>query len=155
MSPEDIRSFVSESNRIEGIRRRPTSKELLAHIALLQAPALTVQEVSAFVQAVAGKPIRSQIGMDVRVGNHFPPKGGPYVWSALQAILSDANRGAHPYGVHQAYEHLHPFMDGNGRSGRAIWLWQMMRQRDAQHVLTMGFLHAFYYQALEAGDGRT
>jgi Fic family protein len=42
-------------------------------------------------------------------------------------------------------------MDGNGRSGRAIWLWQMLRQEGGA---PLGFLHHFYYQTLEAQDVR-
>ena len=37
----------------------------------------------------------------------------------------------------------HPFTDGNGRSGRALWLWQM------NNHAPFGFLHTFYYQTLE------
>lgn len=42
---------------------------------------------------------------------------------------------------------LHPFMDGNGRTGRAVWAWAM--QRDGQDPFALSFLHRFYYQTLE------
>jgi hypothetical protein len=42
-----------------------------------------------------------------------------------------------PYPAHIRYEKLHPFMDGNGRSGRAIWA-LMMRGRDP---FSLPFLH--------------
>lgn len=45
----------------------------------------------------------------------------------------------------EAYETLHPFTDGNGRSGRALWLWAM----GGIHRAPLGFLHHFYYQALQ------
>lgn len=51
-----------------------------------------------------------------------------------------------PMRAHVEYETLHPFMDGNGRSGRVLWAWQM--RRDGRDPLQLGFLHAFYYQAL-------
>lgn len=63
----------------------------------------------------------------------------------LEQILSRAHRGSTPYDVHQQYETLHPFTDGNGRSGRALWLWQMIR--DGQRA-QLGFLHTWYYQSL-------
>ncbi len=62
-----------------------------------------------------------------------------------------------PYISHVAYENLHPFTDGNGRSGRALWLWQMMHgtMRQVNMARDLGFLHTFYYQTLNASDGRT
>jgi hypothetical protein len=39
-----------------------------------------------------------------------------------------------------------PTTDGNGRSGRALWLW-CMRGR-----APLGFLHQFYYQTLGAAE---
>lgn len=151
---ERLRFFVRESNRIEGIRR-VLPREMAAHDGLLRLEALTVGQIEDFVAAVApGKRLRRHPGMDVRVGRHFPPLGGRHIEEQLQAILTRANERDDPFEVHQAYEHLHPFMDGNGRSGRAIWLWQMVRQQGADHALTMGFLHLWYYQSLQAWGGR-
>jgi hypothetical protein len=83
----------------------------------------------------------------VRVGNHYPPKGGEFIVGHLEDILLVANNGhASPYEVHCRYERLHPFTDGNGRSGRVLWAWQMQKQ----YGICKGFLHQFYYQALDA-----
>lgn len=59
-----------------------------------------------------------------------------------------------PYVVHHAYESLHAYTDGNGRSGRALWLWGMRRLYRGQtlkfdRVLRIGFLHCWYYQSLQ------
>jgi hypothetical protein len=148
----ELRHFVRESNRIEGITREPTKHELEAHITLLAHGAPDIGAVRAFVWTVAGKPLRDRPGMNVRVGNHIAPPGGPEIVTRLGLILHGAHRGDDPYDVHRDYETLHPFLDGNGRSGRAIWLWQMLHQRNARHVLQLGFLHCWYYQSL-AGRG--
>jgi hypothetical protein len=155
MEPRDFLFFVRESNRIEGITRAPTKRELQAHLDLMVLDDLEVEDVEAFVKVVApGKPLRRLVGMNVRVGNHIAPPGDPNIPGKLAGILARVGLHEDPHSVHLAYETLHPFMDGNGRSGRAIWLWQMLRQREAFHALRMGFLHLFYYQTLSATNER-
>ena len=51
--------------------------------------------------------------------------------------------------AHVAYETLHPFTDGNGRSGRALWAKHMLADGQDGYWLERGFLHTFYYQSLE------
>ena len=144
------RAFVAESNRIENIHRGPTVDEIDAHEALWALDELSVDAVSEFVDEIAGAPLREKVGMNVRVGSHLPLAGGPAIYRSLAGIL-DAINGvdASPYAAHVAYETLHPYMDGNGRSGRAIWAWQMLR--DGRDPFGLGFLHTFYYQALQEG----
>lgn len=145
--PITLRGFIAESNRIEGIHRAVTRGEMVAHEHLLAAPALTVPLLESFVWTIAHAPIRKSVGMNVRVGNHLPPAGGPEIIGELTRLLWEgAPSPALAYETHCRYEALHPFMDGNGRSGRAIWLWQMGGIERA----ALGFLHHFYYQTLNA-----
>ncbi len=134
--------FVQESNRIEGILRYPFEDEIGAHERLLALDKITVPALEAFVAIVQpGAVLRRQIGLDVRVGNHIAPRGGLEIEQRLEGILDVMGN---PYITHLAYENLHPFTDGNGRSGRALWLWQMGGEAP------IGFLHRFYYQTLDA-----
>jgi hypothetical protein len=81
--------------------------------------------------------------MKVRVGNHIAPEGDPTIARRLTRMLDMANRTSDPWRVHVAFETLHPYMDGNGRTGRAIWVWQT--QRTGQDPFALPFLHRLYY----------
>lgn len=162
-----ITQFAIESNRIEGIYGARAS-EVEATRLFIEGPLPTIAAVEALASALAGGKgvVRARVGMDVQVGEHIPPRGGPHIVERLRALLASIE-GAGPYNFHVAYETLHPLMDGNGRTGRALWAWQMVRPWLHAHARTMsetnpiplpldwrglrlGFLHKFYYQALQA-----
>jgi len=144
--------FVIESNRIEGILRPPTDIEIEAtreFIVRGPAPSIVTVATLALIYAPDKGFLRNQKGMDVRVGSHTPPRGGPNIYRNLVDLLATIEE-ADPFEFHIAYETLHPFMDGNGRTGRALWAWQMLRHPTKFQMTDLGFLHAFYYQTLSA-----
>lgn len=141
----NIEEFVRESNRIEGITRDPTGNEIDATAIFLNVAFPKTADLEALVAAIApGHRLRDKYGLDVRVGDHIAPRGCPEIRAALDTLMARVADGAdlyHPWQAHIDYEVLHPFTDGNGRSGRALWLWQMQ-------AAPIGFLHQFYYQTL-------
>lgn len=138
--------FIRESNRIEGIHREPTQLEIDAYKQFMARTVISVGNLSQFVGVCQpGAVLRDKVGLDVRVGTYFPPKGGPHIRLALNQLLDDPTLT--PYQRHCAYESLHPFTDGNGRSGRMLWMWDM------KHA-PLGFLHHWYYQSLDALSNR-
>lgn len=144
--PYSTEDFMRESNRIESIHREPTKEEVLATAGFCSRKALTITDLIELVAVYQpnAKP-RFVQGLDVRVGDHFPIRGGPHVQGALDELLTAVNGTRfNAWQAHVEYETLHPFTDGNGRSGRALWLWCM----GGIHKAPLGFLHHFYYQTL-------
>lgn len=141
--------FVIESNRIEGMMRPAMRYELQAHVTFWDLTWITMMNLESFVDAIRGKPLRRRPGANVEIGTYRPPPGGPWIEDELALVLYHANNlRSTPYEVHQMYERLHPFGDGNGRSGRALWAWQMMKI--GENPFELPFLHRWYYDSLNA-----
>lgn len=150
-------NFIKESNKIEGITREPSFEEIDEFYRFLGLAKITVSDVEKFVKVYQSNAVlRVGYGLNVRVGDYYPPKGGPEIKGRLESLLVLVNDGANPFDMHREYESLHPFTDGNGRSGRMIWAWQMVNQKMINQRksidgfgLDLGFLHAWYYQSLK------
>jgi Fic/DOC family len=148
-----LEAFVRESNRIEGIHRDPTPEEIKAHKTLIARNRVKVEHVTALVAVCQPNAVlRASANVPgVRVGNHIAPPSGPQIVDDLEKLLADISAKAiTPWAAHVRYETLHPYTDGNGRSGRAVWLWHMTLLGKQRGALAIGFLHNFYYQTLAA-----
>ncbi len=99
--------------------------------------------------------------MRVRVGPHVPPPPEDVSglmfellewWNKKSQVLSPVLSSAI---VHYQFEAIHPFADGNGRTGRALALWELYRRGfDTHHIFSVDEYYwedrPRYYTALQA-----
>jgi Fic family protein len=97
----------------------------------------------------------------VRVGRHFPPAAADVSglmfellewWNTQTVGLSPVLSSAI---LHYRFEDIHPFADGNGRTGRALALWELYRRGfDSHHIFSVDEYYwedrPGYYAALDA-----
>jgi Fic family protein len=97
----------------------------------------------------------------VRVGRHVPPRPEEVSglmfelltwWNQESARLSPVLSSAI---LHYRFEAIHPFADGNGRTGRALALWELYRRGfDTHHIFSVDEFYwenrPRYYEALDA-----
>jgi len=86
----------------------------------------------------------------VRVGSHTPPPAGD-VSGLMMELLDWWNERATDVSpvissavLHHRFESIHPFADGNGRTGRALALWELYRRGfDTHHIFSVD---EFYWE---------
>ena len=97
----------------------------------------------------------------VRVGHYVPPPPGDVSglmfelltwWNKESTKLSPMLSSAI---LHYRFEAIHPFADGNGRSGRALALWELYRRGfDTHHIFSVDEFYwadrPRYYRELDA-----
>lgn len=171
-----LEHFAQDSWAIE---REILKGEGLKHIAKAHAdffriPAPSIQDLQDFA-FLAGPDceLRSKRGRryNVQIGNHHPPRGGPGIPIRLEHQLNHIRKSAersHRASLHETwdgrwviqmnamqnharYERLHPFRDGNGRTGRLLWAWECVNaglDPSLEWLPMRGFLQIAYYWAL-------
>jgi Fic family protein len=96
----------------------------------------------------------------VRVGGYVPPAANAVsgLMFELLAWWNDESREISPVLssaiLHYRFEAIHPFADGNGRTGRALALWELYRRGfDTHHIFSVDEYYwedrERYYAALE------
>ena len=139
--------FVGESNRIEGIMET-TLQQVQAHADFLSKNVTVTSLVQLVSVLQPDAKLRNRKSVPgVKVGKHIAPSSGAEIEHLLEQVIAMHD----PWTQHTTYEHLHPFTDGNGRSGRALWLHRFQNPQ-FEGLLQRGFLHTFYYQTLAGMD---
>lgn len=133
------------------------AKKRLTHEAVFRLHAIIAGEVMDQGEAGRYRTIR------VRVGGYVPPP--PEEVSGLMFELLEWWNGAAANEspvlssaiLHHRFEAIHPFADGNGRTGRALALWELYRRGfDSHHIFAVDEFYwedrPRYYAALNAVD---
>lgn len=143
--------YSNENRDIEGLTADPDSVTYLR--AFVEGP-LSVTTLCDYVWSEANQKIRSEPWMNVRVASHVAPPGGERVVQELENIIASALVDS-PYETHGKFLYLHPFLDGNGRSARAILAWQALRNPVwAEQIKAYSILKAIYFMALDHADAQ-
>lgn len=147
-----LKAFVQESLNIEDIWREPTDEELLVTWNFIKKDQVEIADLIELVSVYQPDArIRDQPWFRVWIGGHEAPEGGMGLVGKLGNLLWSVNQktrnkwNTDPWRVHAEYEQLHPFTDGNGRSGRVLWANQMWHQG---YGFEYKFLQMYYYQTL-------
>lgn len=134
------RSWQEVINYFAGLRfiEKRASKKDIAHEDVLELHRIIGAKV--MDQGQAGR----YRNIHVRVGRHLPP--APELVSGLMSeLLEWWNKEAPKWSpvvtsaiVHYKFEDIHPFADGNGRTGRTLALWELYRRGfDSHHVFSI------------------
>ena len=143
-------------NYFAGLRyvEKHVAKKNIRHADILQLHQILAGEV--MDQGVAGK----YRMIAVRVGRYLPPPPDAVSglmfellewWNTAAKKLSPVLSSAI---LHYRFESIHPFADGNGRTGRALALWELYRRGfDTHHIFSVDEYYwedrPKYYAALD------
>ena len=84
----------------------------------------------------------------VRVGNRMCPAPDlvPSLVEDWISVHSGAKTEEEIKQAHIAFEHVHPFIDGNGRVGRILMNWQRVKNNLPILIIHTGYEQRSYYQ---------
>jgi Fic family protein len=154
----DLRSRREVLNYFAGLRhveKLAAGKEIIRHEDLFELHRILASGV--MDQGDAGR-YRS---IAVRVGTYIPPAPAEVPGLMLELLEWWNNKAGEISPVlssailHYRFEAIHPFGDGNGRTGRALALWEMYRRGfDTHHIFSVDEYYwedrPRYYAALQA-----
>jgi Fic family protein len=153
----DVRSSREVLNYFAGLRyvEKHAMKKSIRHEDIFELHRILADSV--MDQGTAG----SYRTIQVRVGRHFPPAAADVSalmfellewWNMRSVEISPVLSSAI---LHYRFEDIHPFADGNGRTGRAMALWELYRRGfDSHHIFSVDEYYwqdrPGYYAALDA-----
>lgn len=153
----EIQKFLEMSNAIEGIDEPVTQSDVDVVWMFINKDTVYVQDVNDLVYYFQPDArLRDGIGCHaaVKLGDYTPPPAGHHILDRLNELLVKVNlyveNPYQAYDLHIEYESLHPYSDGNGRSGR-ILLYRMLKGNFGPY----DFLTWWYIQSMRNSNRKT
>lgn len=156
--------FVVESNAIEGYEGEqygPRSPHYSGHMAAWKhirealvegdlTPDVLLETHRLLMEGIDSKIAGVFRSYNVRVGNYICPAWAkvPGLLGVVYSLAKKAKTADDCWAVHHAFESVHPFADGNGRTGRCI-LNAMLVKLGLQPVVVLSALRHDYYKLIE------
>lgn len=143
---------IHESNLIEGIESERADKDcLLAWEQLVKAKEIThsvLMQLHLMITSHQDELSQGERGsyrtVQVYVGNHTPPAA--HMVPALMMEYLKTFESMDPIEAHIKFETIHPFIDGNGRTGRMLLWWHQLKLNQKPSLFENDEKHEVYYQ---------
>ena len=142
---------IHESNLIEGINSDRADKDcMLAWEELSKAKEIThstLMKLHLMITSHQNELSADEKGnyrrIQVYVGNHTPPAA--HMVPALMMQYLKEFEAMDPIEAHVRFETIHPFVDGNGRTGRMLLWWHELKLGKEPTLFEDNLKHETYY----------
>jgi Fic family protein len=151
-SVEELKEFFRQSNVIEDVySMRAVIESMAAWDYLVKRDEMGLRDLlhvhKLIMRSLAPSIAGRMRNVDVYVGGRagYPPAS---LDQAIAVWLERANVAMTEESIRQSHIHfefIHPFADGNGRTGRLVWLWQRFKNKHPYDIIKSETKYTDYY----------